>query len=287
MDFRVLGPLEIVSGSGEPVPIVQPQQRAILSVLLLQAGRPCSHAKLVDALWGEAPPKNPVSALVSHISRIRRLLDSAGRLQTLRGAYRMDPGPGELDLYRFRRHRSRAQQVLGLGDPEGAATLLAAALDCWRDPPLADVPSTPEIDADVAQLTEQRRATETELMDLMLALGRHQQVVADLHRIVTADPLAERSWAQLMLALYRSGRKGEALAAYSKARAAMISMLGTEPARELQTLLAQILSDSENLAAPAAAAPRAGGLYWLQRPVALLAAGSVIRTASERRAPCA
>lgn len=247
MDFLILGPLEIISESGEPVPVPQPVHRAILSVLLFYAGRPCSHAKLIDALWGDSPPKEPVGALLSHISRIRRHVSTGERLQTLRGSYQMDPGPDELDLYRFHRLRSGAQEALRRRDSERAAALLAAALDCWRDPPLADLPSAPGIDADVAQLVEERRSAETDLIDLMLALGHHQQVVASLYRSVTADPLAERSWAQLMIALYRSGRKGEALAAYSNARAAMIRMMGAEPAQELRDLLEQILSDSDEL----------------------------------------
>jgi DNA-binding SARP family transcriptional activator len=255
MDFLVLGPLEIISESGAPIPIAQPAHRALLSVLLFYAGQPCSHGKLIDALWGDSPPKDPVRTLLSHMSRIRRHADVRKRLQTLRGAYRIEPGPDELDLHRFHRLRSRARGKLAQGDPEQAAALLAAALECWRDPPLADLPSTPEIDADVAKLLEQRRSTETEFIGLMLALGHHQQVVADLQRIVTADPLAEHSWAQLMIALCRNGRKGEALAAYSKARAALIRSLGTEPGQELQELLGEILSDSDRLRAPARTAP--------------------------------
>ena len=289
MDFLVLGPLAVTSGSGEPVPVRQPQHRAILSVLLLYAGRPCSHTLLVDALWGEKPPQDPVRALLGHICRIRRELRTGDRLETLRSAYRMDPGVSELDLYRFHELTFRAQRVLAHGDPQCAAATLRAALGCWREPPLADLPSTPEIDADVAQLLEQRRAAETGLIDLMLALGRHQQVVAGLHRIVTERPLDDRSWAQLLLALYRSGRKSEALAAYSKAREAMIRMLGTEPGRELQRLLAQILADSEDLAlAPAAAPPgpprprlpRAPGTAAADSPRRGLRAGGALVAAS-------
>jgi DNA-binding SARP family transcriptional activator len=271
VDFLVLGPLEIISDSAEPVDVPQPVHRAILSMLLFYAGRPCSHAKIIDAVWGDAPPKEPVRTLLSHISRIRRHIDAGDRLQTMRGAYRMNPGRDELDLYRFHRFRSQAQTALTEGDSEQAAVLFAAALDCWRRPPLADLPSTHEIDADVAQLLEQRRSAETEFIDLLLSLGRHQQVVPDLQRIVTADPLAERSWGQLMLALYRSGRKGEALAAYSTARAAMIRTLGTEPTRGLQDLLAQILSNSEELNAVAAPAPWSAIRDRLSRPVSFRA----------------
>ena len=272
MDFLVLGHLEIISDTGEPVHIPQPVHRAILSVLLFYAGRPCSHAKLIDAIWGDAPPKDPVRTLLSHISRIRRVLSDAGRLQTMRGAYRMNPGPDELDLYRFHRLRSRAQTALTEGHPEQAAAFFASALDCWGSAPLADLPSTHEIDADVAQLLEQRRSTETEFIDLLLSLGCHQQVVPDLQRLVTTDPLAERSWGQLMLALYRSGRKGEALAAYSTARAAMIRTLGTEPTQGLQDLLAQILSNSAELNAPPA--PRPAVRYRLPRLVSFPAPGA-------------
>src|ERR1039457_6787944 len=138
--------------------------------------------------------------------------------------------------------------MLAAGDLDRAAALLAAALKCWRDPPLADLPSTPAIDAEAVQLTGQRHATETGFINVMLALGHHKQVIPDLLRIVTADPLAEHSWAQLILALYRDGRKGEALAVYSKARAVIVRMLGAGPGRALQDLLAQILADGEDVA---------------------------------------
>src|ERR1039457_1515365 len=249
MDFLVLGPLEIFADQGDRVPVPRPLHRATLSVLLLYAGRPCSHALLIDALWGASrPPRDSVGTLLSHISRIRSELGVGERLQTLNGAYQINPAPGELDLYRFHHLTDRARQMLAAGDLDHPRALLPAALKCWRAPPLADLPSTPALDADAAQLTGQRHATETGFIDVMLALGHHQQVIPDLLRIVTADPLAEQSWAQLILALYRDGRKGEALAAYSKARAVIVRILGAGPGRELQDLLAQILADSEDLA---------------------------------------
>lgn len=248
MDFSLLGPLEVVSDSGQPVPVPQRLHRVILSVLLLYAGTPCSHGKLTDALWGAGKlPRKPVTAIRSHICRIRRDLSLDQRLRTLPGAYRMDPAPGELDLQRFAQLRSQARHAVAQGDLEQGAALLSAALECWRDPSFTDLPSTPTIDADVTHLREQRRDDETLLMDLLLALGRHHDVVPGLYRMVAADPLHERSWAQLMVALYKSGRRNEALAAYSRARAFMITRLGTEPARVLQELLAQILADTEDL----------------------------------------
>jgi DNA-binding SARP family transcriptional activator len=250
MEFRVLGPLQIISSRGETVEVRQRLHRAVLAVLLLYAGSPCTHARLIDALWGDNPPKDPAANLATHICRIRCQLGLGSQLQTLPGAYRLDPVPGSLDLHRFQLLTTQAQQARDSGDLPRAAALQAAALDCWREPPLADLPSTPGIDADVAGLLEQRRVGETALVDLMLALGHHEDLLAGLHRSVVLNPLDERGWAQLMLALYRSDRKCEALAAYSRARAAMIAGLGTEPGPALKSLMERILADSEDLAAP-------------------------------------
>src|ERR1039457_3815357 len=162
MDFLVLGPMVSVADQGDRVPVARPLHRAILSVLLLYAGRPCSHTLLVDALWGGSrPPKDPVGTLLSHISRIRSELGVGGRLQTLCGAYRMNPAPGELDLYRFHHLRDCAQQMLARGDRGAAAPRRASALECGLPPALADPPLTPATDPDAAQLTGLRHAAET------------------------------------------------------------------------------------------------------------------------------
>ena len=223
-------------------------------------GRPCSHGLLIEALWGSRPPKDPVLSLRSHISRLRIEVGLGNRLQALTGerlqqvpgaaAYRLEVGEGELDLHRFRQRAAWARELLARGEFDGAAPVLAAALGCWRDPPLANLPTSPVVNADAAGLLEEKRATEADYVDVMLALGRHQEVLADLRRATTIDPLAEGPAAQLMLALYRAGRKREALAAYSQTRGAMIQTLGTDPGPHLRDLYTHILADSPALAGP-------------------------------------
>jgi DNA-binding SARP family transcriptional activator len=153
-------------------------------------------------------------------------------------------------LHRFRQRSDRGRQLLARGELEGAVPALAAALGCWREPPLAHLPSSPLIDADAAALLEERRAVETDYIDVMLALGRHQEVLAGLRRTTTINPLAEGPAAQLMLALYRAGRKTEALEAFSRARGAMIQAFGTDPSPRLDALHIQILDDSPDLTGP-------------------------------------
>lgn len=253
MDYRILGPLEVETDSG--LVRVRRRERALLSVLLLFAGWPCSTGMLTRALWAEGDlPVSPQGALRVCVSRLRRALGQAGCLTTLEGGYRADPPPGRTDLGRFRNLHSRAQNAAALGDLRLAAGVLEQALACWRHPPLADLPSSPEIAAEAACLLEQRRLTELDLADLRLDLGDHERIVADLHARVIADPLRERGWAQLMLALHRCGRRGEALAAFSKAKAALAAEYGTQPGRDLQEALRAVLDDE------AAARPRFRGL---------------------------
>jgi DNA-binding SARP family transcriptional activator len=260
MDFRVLGPLEIRDDNSELVELAQPLHRAALSVLLLCAGTPCSYEKLIGALWADAPPKDPLANLFNIIHRIRGLLDLGDLLKTLPGgAYQLNPGPGALDLHLFQLRTARAREAQARGDLRQEAALLAAALECWRDPPLFDVPSAPGIDADVRRLLGQRQAAETRLVDLMLAVGRHQDLVDLVTKLRSAlidDPLDEYKWGQLMLALYRIGQKAKALAAYGKARTTLMTELGTKPGEELRDLMQAILADSKELRRPSPPGPR-------------------------------
>jgi DNA-binding SARP family transcriptional activator len=243
MEFRILGPFDILADNGEPLPLPRRRERELLSVLLLFAGLPCSRELLARALWGDSQPADPEAALRVCVCRARKVSGFADRLTVLPAGYRADPGTARVDVIRFRYLRERAGRQLGLGDLPGAASSLQDALGCWRDPPLAGLPAIPETDAEAARLLEQRRLAELSLADIMLDLGEHERIVADLHARVVADPLCERSWEQLMLALYRCGRRSEALAAYSRARAALVCELGTGPGAPVQALLSQILND--------------------------------------------
>lgn len=244
MYFRILGPFEVLSDQGEPVPVPGRRERALVSVLLVFAGRACSRDLVARAVWAEAQPADPAAALRVCMTRARRALGRTGCLTTLDGAYRADPAPGELDLARFRRFRDAGTRLTSEGDLRAAAGALEAALDCWRGRPLADVRPVPVMAAEAVRLVEERRLADLALADVRLDLGEHYQIVADLHARAVADPLCERRWAQLVLALYRCGRRSEALAAYSRARAELIGEYGTGPGPELAGLLASILRDN-------------------------------------------
>jgi DNA-binding SARP family transcriptional activator len=259
VEFRILGPLEIISSNGDPVRIAKPRVRELLSVLLLRAGLPCSHGMLAETLWGDAKlPREPATAVRVYAYRARQALArDCECLATLPDAYRIDPAEGELDLHRFRNLTAAGEQALSSGRPGQACDAFSAALGLWREPPLADLPAAPEVEGEVARLLEQRRAAEADLADALLALGHHQQVLPDLRKAVTRDPLCERSWAQLMLASYRSRGRAAALAVYTEARSAMLAELGVSPGRELQVLLRGVLDQSPDLAPrpPEAAGP--------------------------------
>lgn len=256
MEFRIPGPLEIIFSDGDPVRIAKPRVRELLAVLLLRAGRPCSHGMLAETLWGDGKlPREPATAVRVYAYRARQAL---GRdcecLATLPDAYRIGPGEGELDLQRFRDFTAAGERALASGRPGLARDAFGRALGLWREPPLADLSAAPEIEAEVARLLEQRRAAESDLADARLALGHHQQILPDLRRAVTRDPLCERSWAQLVLASCRSRGRAAALAVYSEARGALLAELGVKPGRELQVLLRGVLAENPGLALRPAAA---------------------------------
>ncbi len=249
LDYRVLGPLEVVLDDGVPA-LVPRRERALVAVLLVLAWSPVSRDTLARALWGDSPPADPEAALRVCMCRARHALGAAGRCLTAReGAYRADPRPQDLDLGRFRQLRAAADGFFRRGQLRPASTALEQALACWRQPALADLPDAPELAAQRARLLEERRLTELALTDVLLQLGEHLRIVADLHARVVADPSCERSWAQLMLALYQCGRRGEALAVYTKATAALRPPNGGGPGDELQAVLNGVLNDQRGVIA--------------------------------------
>jgi DNA-binding SARP family transcriptional activator len=204
------------------------------------------------SIWGEHQPDHPECALRTYVSRIRAALPAdfpESFLVTLDGAYRVDPPPGTLDMDLFGQLLAEATDAAGRGDFRAAASLLQRALACWKSPPgtdhLPDLPDTPEIASQTARLFEQRRQAELRLFDLQLALGRHEEVVPELSARVHLDPGSERTWAQLMLALSRSGRRSEALDAYHRARRTLADKYGTNPGEDMQSALTRILRDDE------------------------------------------
>ena len=224
MEYRVLGPLQVVLDDGTRITFRdrEHQPRALVAALLVNAGRPVSRDTLTQALWGDNPPRNPEAALKTCVSRARTTLRSAGGcLRAVPGGYLADPAPGDLDLGRFWSLRAEGKQLIRQGLLLLASIKLGLALDCWREPALVNLPDAPAINAQKTRLLEQRRATRLTLADVLLVLGQQEDFVADMAGLTETDPLCERAWDQFMLALDLSGRRGEALAAYGRARVAL------------------------------------------------------------------
>jgi DNA-binding SARP family transcriptional activator len=250
LEFRLLGPLEAVEDD-RILALGGTKQRALLAVLLLHANQAVSNDRLIDEVWGESPPATAAKIVQIYVSRLRKQFGDE-RLLTRPPGYLLRVAPAELDLARFERLVAEARQE----DAAAAAAKLREALELWRGPPLADLAYERFAQAEIVRLEELRWAALEQRIDADLALGRHRQVVAELEALVAGYPLRERLRSQLMLALYQSGRKADALEAYREGRQRSIEELGLEPGTELRELESRILADSPELAAPPAFAGR-------------------------------
>jgi DNA-binding SARP family transcriptional activator len=235
IDFRVLGPVEVWR-DGERVDLGGRKQRATLALLLLDRGRAVSQDRLVDALWGESPPRTALTSLQNFVSQLRKLI-GPGVVVTRPSGYEIDVEPEQLDLGRFAALVEKARPLTGA---ERAATL-REALSMWRGPPLAEFTFEPFAQPEIARLEELRLAALEERLEAELESGREAELVVELDRLVSANPLRERLRALLMLALYRSGRQAEALQAYLDGRRLLVDEVGIEPGAPLQELQTAIL----------------------------------------------
>jgi YVTN family beta-propeller protein len=248
MRYRLLGPLEVSGDDGQSVALSGNRERVLVAVLLLDANRVVSTARLIGALWGDQPPSTAGNALQVYVSRFRKKLaaGSAGGdlLRTESSGYRLTVAPGELDVKRFEDLVSEDG-----GGPDEISSRLQEALDLWRGPALADVDSDLLI-GEAARLDEVRLAVIERRIEVDLARGCHAELVPELEGLVRNHPLREGLRGQLMRALYRSGRQADALAVYSQGRAVLADQLGLDPSPALQALELAILQQSPDLDAP-------------------------------------
>jgi DNA-binding SARP family transcriptional activator len=244
MDFRVLGPLEVVGEEGR-LPLGGPKQRAVLAHLILRAGRIVPADQLIDGLWGDEPPDTARNTLQTYVYRLRKVLGE-GKLEGSDGGYVLRAGPDEVDAARFEA-MVREAKSLAASDPRTAAARLTGALALWRGPALGDLADEPSLRGEIARLEELRLSATERRIAAEIATGAHSTVVSELEALTAAYPLRERMWASLMLALYRSGRQAEALSTYQRARDVLTDELGTEPSPELRGLHEQILRQDPGL----------------------------------------
>lgn len=247
MEFRVLGPVEALV-DGVALPLGGTKQRVVLASLALEANRVVSTDTLVARIWGDDPPRGARNALFAYISRLRKLL-GPGRIQARPPGYVLVADRGEVDALRFADLVDEARRHAA--DREQAALQLTEALDLWRGPALADLAEYDALQPAITYLEELRLGAVEERTEAEIALGRHRHAVPHLERLTQQYPLRERLWIQLMLALYRSGRQGDALAAYHLARRALVEDLGIDPSAELRRLYDQILAQDPQIDLPA------------------------------------
>ena len=248
MDFRILGPLEVLEGR-ELLHLSGGKQRTLLVLLLLHNGESVSTERLIDVLWGERPPASAANSVHVYVSQLRKLLGE-GRLATNGGGYALALGADELDAGRFEGMLGEGRMLLAQGEPEAAASILTEALGLWRGPPLVDFSYEEFALGEIARLEELRLQATEERIDADLALGRAATVVAELEALVRTHALRERLRGQLMFALYRVGRQAEALDVYRDGRRTLADELGLEPGPALQQLERSILNHDSALDAP-------------------------------------
>ncbi|MEU6035941.1 BTAD domain-containing putative transcriptional regulator [Actinomadura sp. NPDC047616] len=240
MDFAILGPLQVRENERD-VHLGPPKQRALLALLIHHANSVVSMDRLVDELWGDRPPKTAHENLHLYVYQLRRVLGDRRRIRRLESGYQLRIDAGELDADRFADLAAHGQLARAAGDMRRAAALFDEALALWRGAPYADFDRSTTLSGEAARLEERRLTVVEERVAAGLALGRHGELVAELSGLVAEHPLRERFSAQLMVALYRSGRQVEALEVYRAAQRRLADELGLDPGPELRRIHEGIL----------------------------------------------
>lgn len=295
MEFLVLGPLEVRDGD-RILPLGGAKQRAALAILLLNRNQVVSRDRLVDGIWGDRPPATAAHTLETYISRLRKALHQDGhaeRLLTRQPGYLLRVEDGEFDLQQLEAQIDQGRRALAADDPEAACEHLMRGLALFRGAPLEDLAYAPFAQAEVGRVDDLRATALEQRIDADLALGRHADLIGELESLVADYPLREHAWGQLMLAEYRSGREGEALATFDHVRHKLADELGIDPGQSLQQLHQRILrqdpalrlsptADEAKQVAPASpqdSIPQRGHALDRRRTRVLLATAGVVAAA--------
>jgi predicted ATPase/DNA-binding SARP family transcriptional activator len=248
VQFGILGPLEVAE-DGRAIPVPGAKLRALLCLLVLDAGRVVPAERLIEGVWGDDLPANPANALQARVSQLRRLFGSE-RIQSRPSGYLLVAGSDDIDASRFETLAAQGRAALASGDARQAATIMTEALALWRGSPLGELADTELGRTEAVRLGELRLSIIEDRTEAELNLGRHAELVSELQAVVAEHPLRERLRGQLMVALYRSGRQAEALRAYQQGRTTLVDELGIDPGPALQQLEAAILTQDPVLDLP-------------------------------------
>jgi DNA-binding SARP family transcriptional activator len=244
-EFRVLGSFEAVAG-GTRLALGGPSQRALLARLVLEANDVVSTSALVQMLWGDEVPGSAVGIVRTYVWRLRQALSAVDEV-TLAGrppGYVLEVDSDRIDARRFHRLASDARRRLDTGQPDDALALFDQALDLWSGNALADLDGFESLRPAVVRLEQQRLTALDDRVDARLAVGHHRALIGDLTALTEQHPYRERTWCQLMVALYRTGRQTDALAAYQTVRKILVDEVGVEPGPELRKLEREVLDQS-------------------------------------------
>jgi DNA-binding SARP family transcriptional activator len=255
MEIRILGPFEVLDG-GDPVALGGRKQRALLAALALSPGRAVAASRLIEDLWGEEAPDTAPKMVQIHVSQLRKVLPP-GVLVTRPPGYQLDVAPRQVDAFCAEELLRRGRETLAEDDPRAASEALAEALALWRGPALVEF-AEPFAAAEARRLEELQLSLTEEWIEAQLALGRGAEAVGEIEALIARQPLRERPRGQLMLALYRSDRQAEALAAYQDARRVLSEELGIDPSPALRELERRILQQDPGLTAASPPPPRPG-----------------------------
>lgn len=252
MRFGVLGTLQLEATTGL-VTIRAMRVRALLAVLLLSAPRVVSMERIVSGIWPARPPRSAVDNVRTYVFQLRSLfekVDKRDRLRSYSGGYCLVADPEEVDLLLFQNLADHGHRAVAAGDVATGRILLEKAAALWRDHPLPELELGEAVRARTTALDEEYWRVRSDLITARLALGEHAELVPTLYWLVGERPLDEALWAQLITALYVSGRTGDALAALATARRACLEELGLELGAELRELQAEILEGRDLANAP-------------------------------------
>lgn len=272
VDFRILGPLEVVVARRQ-ITVLAGRQRTLLASLLLRANEIVPVDELVERLWGADPPGRPRATVQTYVQRLRQTLGDPERVLTTPTGYQVVVGPGELDLARFRELVAAGTSTEDLSQQ---AEHLHEALAQWRGRPLVDVPSESLRSQDVPLLEAERLDVLERCFDVELRLGRHAELIRRLQVVTEEHPLRERFSGQLMLALYRSGRQAEAFAVFQNVKQALAEQLGIDPGEELRVVHQAILTGDPAVSPPRPPVPAA---------IDVVTSAQVFHRASPRQLP--
>lgn len=256
MKIQVLGPLFVGDEYGFPYLPTAPKPRQLLALLALNTNQMISTTMCIDELWADTPPRSAVSTLQTYILQIRRMLrgipgaDGADVLLTRHQGYQLVAGRDEVDLFCFRELAAEGRKLVAGQQYEAGAAVLRDALAQWRGPALVDVQAGPVIATHLPRLEEMRLSVLEQRIEADLMLGLHHELISELSGLVSQFRVNENLHAQLIVALYRSGRQAEALRAYWQLREWLINELGIEPSNRIQRLHQAVLAADPALSPP-------------------------------------